>query len=230
MMFATHMEGEQLVIELPGSLAHKQAQEFLEVMEKEIEKGFSTIIADATRLEFIDSYAIGLLVKLLKQLQARGGYLALRGLAGETREFFQDTGLLDILPEALDHDVLGAQGVLGEAVDDLEMKIKSEIVRDISVFHFSGVINSSNAVRIFKEQVLISLWERKKVLLDFCELTFFDSSTIAELINIYKLLNASGGEMRISNTANLVDNLLESTSVESIIPCFPSVEEALDAW
>jgi anti-anti-sigma factor len=186
------------------------------------------VIVDASKLVLIDSYAIGHLVQLKKNVEERGGSIRIRGLHGDVLDLFRDTGLAALFEEA--PGAAGAGEKTAERTDDLRMTVVTETVRDIKVFHFSGVIDGLVAVRSFKEKVLATLCETRKVLLDFTELTFFDSDAIAEIVGIYKILRTSGGEMRISNAKNLVDSLLESTSLEAIVPCFHSTREALENW
>ncbi len=58
--------------------------------------GAGTIEVDLGGVSFIDSSGLGALVAALKQSQALGGQLVIRGLQPAPRKVFEVTGLLDL--------------------------------------------------------------------------------------------------------------------------------------
>jgi len=71
----------------------KEAEEFKQILLRDIESGWRKIVVDVTECEFIDSTFLGSLVVSLKRITASGGDLRLVGFQPVVNSMFQLTRL-----------------------------------------------------------------------------------------------------------------------------------------
>jgi len=71
----------------------KEAEEFKQILLKDIELGWRKIVVDLTDCEFVDSTFLGCLVVSLKRITGLGGDLKLVGFQSAVESMFQLTRL-----------------------------------------------------------------------------------------------------------------------------------------
>jgi anti-anti-sigma factor len=71
----------------------KEAEEFKQILLKDIELGWRKIVVDLTDCEFVDSTFLGALVVSLKRITGLGGDLKLVGFQSAVESMFQLTRL-----------------------------------------------------------------------------------------------------------------------------------------
>lgn len=81
------------VIEVAGELDLYTAPRLKEVLLSAIDEGVSRILIDLTRVHFIDSSALGVLIGGVKRLKDRDGRLVLVSVDENVNWIFQITGL-----------------------------------------------------------------------------------------------------------------------------------------
>ena len=86
--------GDIVLFVLHGEVDLHVAPEVRERLSDAIDKGAASLVIDLTRVTFLDSMALGVLLGTLKQLRARGGELRLVVPTPELRRVFELT-LLD---------------------------------------------------------------------------------------------------------------------------------------
>ncbi len=59
----------------------------------------STVVADLTNLEFIDSSGLSALLRARRRIEETGHRLVIRGARGATRRVFEAAGLVDVLDD-----------------------------------------------------------------------------------------------------------------------------------
>jgi len=74
----------------------KEAEEFKQILLKDIELGWRKIVVDLTDCEFIDSTFLGALVVSLKRITGLGGDLKLVGFQSAVSEMFQLTRMFRV--------------------------------------------------------------------------------------------------------------------------------------
>ncbi len=74
----------------------KEAENFKQVLSKEVEEGTRKLIVDLTQCEFIDSTFLGSLVVTLKRINALGGELKLVGFQPTVRAMFELTRMFRV--------------------------------------------------------------------------------------------------------------------------------------
>ena len=185
---------------------------------------------DFSETEFIDSSGIGSLVTLARDSKDRDTGLVLKNLNEYIYDMFQNIGLDRIFTIDRGGGIRPAEvDLLGTSVD-IRLDLKKEILDDVCVFELSGVLSHPAGLEYLKQQLLLSLDGFRKILLDMEDLTFFDSMSLGTVISINNLLRETGGSMSICSVNYIVNDLFSTLNVGSIIPLFPSRQEALEAW
>ncbi len=92
MEFSKEVQGEVLIITVNLFRATlKEANNFKDVLVKEIEEGWKKIVVDLSYCEFIDSTFLGSLVLSLKKVTSAGGDLRLVGFQPSVHSMFELT-------------------------------------------------------------------------------------------------------------------------------------------
>jgi anti-anti-sigma factor len=84
--------------------------------------------------------------------------------------------------------------------------------------------------RYFKQQCLLTMADFKKILVDFENLTFFDSLSVSVILNMNKLLKETGGSMRVCAANYIVNDLFTTLNIGQIIPLYDDIEQAKADW
>lgn len=185
---------------------------------------------DFSQSELVDSSGIGTLVSLAREAHNRSVLLVLKNLSPDLTKLFCDTGLNRIFSIERDAVVVEAVVDLFESAIDIKLVITTECVGSVCVFCLRGVMNHPEGSGYFKQQLLLSLTQCKKVLIDMDELTFFDSLSLSVLLSMNNLLVGTGGGMRICNANYIVLDLFETLNIGAIVSIFSSREAALSGW
>ena len=107
------------------------------------------------------------------------------------------------------------------------MQINERKVDEVTILELSGEIdiNTSPEVRKAFEQLIKE--QRKKVLLNFTEVTYIDSSGLATLVEMLQRLKRFGGTLRLCGLSEKVRGLFEITKLDRLFSIFSSEEESL---
>ncbi len=223
-------ENDTPVIHFPQRCEGKFPEEFVSLFKEEQYKDLKQVVIDFSETDFIDSSTIGVMVRVEKDFKLRNASLLLRNLKDNIVELFSDTGL-DVL-----FNIETEKGLSEKVIDifeestDIRLEIKTEIKDDICVFHMGGVMNHPEGSRYFKQQFLLTMAEYKKILLDYEELTFFDSLSVSVVLSMNKLLKETGGSLRFCSANYIVNDLFATLNIDKIIPVYETIESALDGW
>jgi anti-sigma B factor antagonist len=223
-------EGNKAVVQLPEKLVGKTVQEMMVTVREIQEKGATHVTLDFKATTFLDSSAVGSLVSLTKSFKTKGTVLSLRGLNDDIKSLFAETGLEMIFNIETGTGVDTATVDLFETSVDIRLDIKQEVDGDICIFHLSGVMNHPVGSRYFKQQFLLAMVHHHKILLDFENLTFFDSLSVSVVLNMNKLLRETGGSMRLCAANYIVDDLFSTLNIGQIVPIFDDIAQAKIDW
>ncbi len=215
------------VVSLPERLTGKEALNFSALVTKGMKDGQLRWMADAARLRVIDSFAIGILVRILRDLRALAGELCIRDLAGSALEIFKRSGLNDLFLVKSGLVTYAPKGALStEETEDF----RAETMGEIGVFVFLGAMDTQKKIRNFKSKALLIMADRKRILLDMEKLKGFTGAFAEEVLTISRLLRFSDGEIRICRPNQTASRLLKSYSIDGIIQVFLDREIALEDW
>ena len=96
-MFRTN---EQIQVTLSGNIYVEDAAKMREALTSLIGSGHTSLLIDLSRVEYIDSTGLGMLVFLQKQAVKKGGSIRLKGLQGIVKELFELTRLSTVFETA----------------------------------------------------------------------------------------------------------------------------------
>ena len=85
--------GEHIMVQLNGQMYVPDAAMLRERLMQLVEKGVRNVDVNMSRLDFIDSAGLGVLIGIHKRLIEHGGRMTLSGLRGSVKELFALTRL-----------------------------------------------------------------------------------------------------------------------------------------
>jgi len=104
---------------------------------------------------------------------------------------------------------------------------KKSISPDITVLDIAGKITLGRDCKELEWAVNDLLANNsRKVILDLADVTFMDSTGIGILVMCSGALRSAGGELRVSGTKGMVDDVLRKTKINAIIPFHSTTEDA----
>jgi len=109
--------------------------------------------------------------------------------------------------------------------------IRRRDVQDVTILDVSGKITIGEGTMKFREAVrkLIDQGGRK-LLLNFAEVTYIDSSGMGELICAYTTLNNQGGTLKLLNLPKRLKDLLKITKLLNIFEVFDDEAAAIKSF
>lgn len=107
--------------------------------------------------------------------------------------------------------------------------VKFEEIKSTLVVYLVGELDHHNAEEVrVKIDDEIDINQVSKVILDFTEVTFMDSSGIGVIVGRLKKISSRDGKMCITNINNRVYRVFELSGLFKIIKSYSSVREALN--
>lgn len=109
------------------------------------------------------------------------------------------------------------------------MDIKIRERDDVAILDLRGEIRlSEHPEHILRDYIKREMDKgKRKLLLNFADLEFIDSSGIGELVSSYVSVKNAGGKLRIASVPDKIMLILEYTSLGNIIEVFESEDAAL---
>ena len=102
------------------------------------------------------------------------------------------------------------------------MEIKYRTTRDETIAYLSGELDECTAeyVRVSLDELLkdLSVNSNSKVVLDFSDVSFMDSTGIGVLLGRYNKFSKCDIDMYIQNPTSYVNRIFEMTGIYQIIP------------
>ena len=94
---AHHHEDGVVVVDVKGEIDALTVPQLWELLEGLIDGGERKLVIDLSRVAFIDSTGIGVVIRAMNALRDKGGDLILRGPAPMTYQVFETVGLTKVL-------------------------------------------------------------------------------------------------------------------------------------
>ncbi|MBN3038169.1 MAG: STAS domain-containing protein [Candidatus Omnitrophica bacterium] len=107
------------------------------------------------------------------------------------------------------------------------MSVKERNEGDVMVLDLSGEININTSPDVRKCFDKLIKEQKKKILLNFEEVGYIDSSGLATMVEMMQRMKRFGGTLRLTNLTDKVRGLFEITKLDRLFGIFPSEEEAL---
>jgi len=110
------------------------------------------------------------------------------------------------------------------------MRIKIEDRNGCSICVISGEVDINTAPQIKKFFDRIMQDKKKKVLINFKDVSYIDSSGLATLVELLKNIRSYGGTLKLSNLSSKIKSLFEITKLEKLFDIVEEEEEAIKSF
>ncbi len=108
------------------------------------------------------------------------------------------------------------------------MKISEEKKGDVMVCSIEGEINLNTSPELRKAFDSFIRDDLKKVVIDFSQVLYIDSSGLATLIELFQRLKKNGGALRIAKMSEKVKSVFEVTKLHKLFEIYDAQELALE--
>ncbi|MEU6769805.1 STAS domain-containing protein [Streptomyces sp. NPDC046759] len=109
------------------------------------------------------------------------------------------------------------------------LEVVSTATDGVTVVTVAGEIDHTSTGPLIQALDLGALGARPHAVVDMRHVTFMDSSGINVLLAARLDLASAGGWLRLAGAQDSVMRTLEIVGVNTVIPCYPSLREALAA-
>jgi len=109
------------------------------------------------------------------------------------------------------------------------MQIKQAEKSGVLVCYMSGEIDINTAPEVKKSFDKLINDKKEKLVINFKDVSYVDSSGLATLVEILKGLRSYGGKLKLCNLSTKVKNLFEITKLEKLFDIAQDEEEAVQA-
>jgi anti-sigma B factor antagonist len=99
----------------------------------------------------------------------------------------------------------------------MDMKTSTRMVGDVTVVDISGRISLGEESAALRELIMNLLSEgHQKILLNLAGVNYIDSSGLGALVSGFTSVRKAGGELKLVNLTDKVDNLMEVTKLYTV--------------
>ena len=111
------------------------------------------------------------------------------------------------------------------------MKIKRKAEGDVMVLYISGKIMGGPDHEMFHSEIKTLIKEGYiDVLLNMSKVNWINSTGLGVLVSAYHTLKKNGGQLKICEVSERIDNILNVTQLKLVFETFESCEEALGSF
>ncbi|OGJ84230.1 MAG: hypothetical protein A2268_10770 [Candidatus Raymondbacteria bacterium RifOxyA12_full_50_37] len=220
---------KDFIYKIPERATPDNAQQMLAVCLKhlnETESGNTYI--DFSNAQTINSFGVGVLVRLNNLYTGCGRTFILKNLPDSIIETFMAMGLFSVLNIELNDPELRKR--LKDSEVGSSFKVDFEIVKNIGIYSFNGSMLTPKDSHLFLGMTEAILADGFRMLLDMSGLVFIDSTGISAIATLCKLMKHNKGEIRVCSAGEILTGLLEINSLSGLIHVYETRAEALKGW
>jgi len=112
-----------------------------------------------------------------------------------------------------------------------ELNISERQAGDVTILDMDGKITIGEGSVALRSAVRRLLEEsKKKILLNLARVGYIDSSGIGELVSSYTAINKEGGQLKLLNLTQKLQDLLTITKLLTVFDVYETEEEALNSF
>ena len=112
-----------------------------------------------------------------------------------------------------------------------ELNINERQAGDVTVLDMSGKITIGEGSVALRTAIRRLLEEgRKRILLNLSGVSYVDSSGIGELVSSYTAINKEGGQLKLLNLTQKIQDLLTITKLLTVFDVYDSEADALNSF
>ena len=112
-----------------------------------------------------------------------------------------------------------------------ELDLNERQAGDVTILDLSGSVRMGEGAVALRNSIrgLID-GGKKKILLNLAKVGYIDSSGIGELVSSYTAINKEGGQLKLLNLTQKLQDLLTITKLLTVFDVYDSEEEALASF
>ena len=112
-----------------------------------------------------------------------------------------------------------------------ELDIKERQAGDVTVLDMTGSIRMGEGSVALRTAIRRLLEEgKKRILLNLAGVSYIDSSGIGELVSSYTAINKEGGQLKLLNLTQKLQDLLTITKLLTVFDVYESEADALNSF
>jgi anti-sigma B factor antagonist len=112
-----------------------------------------------------------------------------------------------------------------------ELNINERQAGDVTVLDMSGKITIGEGSVALRTAIRRLLEEgKKRILLNLAGVSYIDSSGIGELVSSYTAINKEGGQLKLLNLTQKLQDLLTITKLLTVFDVYESEADALNSF
>ncbi len=112
-----------------------------------------------------------------------------------------------------------------------ELDLKERQAGDVTILDLSGEVRIGDSSIALRESVRhLADQGKKKLLLNLAGVKYIDSSGIGELIANYTTVSRQGGQLKLLNLTDRIQNLLVITKLLTVFDAYDNEAEALKSF
>lgn len=112
-----------------------------------------------------------------------------------------------------------------------ELNINERQAGDVTVLDMSGKITIGEGSVALRTAIRRLLEEgKKRILLNLSGVSYVDSSGIGELVSSYTAINKEGGQLKLLNLTQKIQDLLTITKLLTVFDVYDNEAEALNSF
>lgn len=221
----TTRENGSIVIVLSERFAHADISAYSSLVRQHLDSGNRNFIVDCSKLNFVDSTALGAMVSSLRSVKAEKGTLVLRNLRGNALRLFDDASLNRVftIQESAGPSHPGSSPGASQA----KLALSEEIHDNLSVFHVSGIITWPDGASLLKESFLLEIQQKRNLILDLEGVFLIDSASIGDLLSLNQLVADAGIKLILCNARGYVNEIFDNLNLSRILRICGGLSEAV---
>ena len=111
------------------------------------------------------------------------------------------------------------------------MKIEKRKKGDVVILDMKGKILIGDGIDVLRDSINGTISEQEtKVLLNFAEVPYLDSTGLGEVVRSYTSIKKAGGVVKIVNLTNKVKDLLSVTKLITVFDTFEDEDKAIESF
>ena len=112
-----------------------------------------------------------------------------------------------------------------------ELEVNERQAGDVTILDMTGSVRMGEGAVSLRNSIRgLNDDGKKKILLNLAEVKNIDSSGIGELVSSYTAINKEGGELKLLNLTQKLQDLLTITKLLTVFDVYESEEEALASF
>ena len=113
----------------------------------------------------------------------------------------------------------------------MQLEIRERTIGDVTILEMTGKITIGEGSVALRMAIRRLLEEgKKRILLNLAGVNYIDSSGIGELVSSYTAINKEGGQLKLLNLTQKLQDLLTITKLLTVFDVYESESEALESF